>query len=165
MLYTADTMSTKLNVPDEIVLGNKDYSWRIDWTVNGWLFVATLISGFSDILFPHLVKQWPVGYRVAIVLVQFSAILLWTRALARWIRGMDELHRQITIAAVLFATNATFFFVMLWHRLEVAGLFQAMFSSGKHPNASWDIGTLAHIFLLLTLSYFLGYFIFNRRYK
>jgi len=165
MLYTAAIMVNKLNVPDEIVLGHKEYSWRIDWKVNGWLFAATLVSAFSDILFSHLVKEWPLGYRVALVQVQFFALLLWVRSLTRWIRGMDELHRQITMGAVLFATSATFFVVMLWHRLNAAGLFKAVFPTGSHPHASWDIGTLSHIFLLLTSFYFLGYFVFNRRYK
>src|SRR5688572_18030222 len=43
ILYSAGTMTNKLNLPAEIVLGNKEYSWRIDWSVNGWLFAATLV--------------------------------------------------------------------------------------------------------------------------
>ena len=157
-------MTNKVNVPEEIALGSKDYSWWTDWHVNGWLFLATLLSGFSDIVFSSAVKQWPIGYRVAIVLIQFFAILLWARSLARWIRGMDELHRKVTVIAVLFATSATFFFVMLWHRLDAAGLFRVAFPS-RNPNVSWDIGTLGHIFLLLMFFYFLGQSILNRRYR
>src|SRR4051794_24917618 len=119
-------LMTKPNLPDEIWLGKKEYSWWTDWNVNGWLFVATLISGFSDILFPHTVKAWPLGLRVGIVLAQFLAISLWARSLARWIGGMDELHRRITVSAVFFSVAATFSFVMLWHRLDTAGLFRAM---------------------------------------
>ncbi|MGO8699295.1 MAG: hypothetical protein ACLQVY_16435 [Limisphaerales bacterium] len=165
MLYIQAMMNQKLNVPGEIFLGNKEYSWRMDWNVNGWLFVATLISSFADIIFQNSVKQWPLGWRVGLVFSQFAALLLWIRCLQQWIRGMDELHRRITVSAVFFAISATFFCVMLWHRLDAAGLFQACFSTRKHPNASWDIATVGHAFLLLTAFYCLGHSVFNRRYK
>jgi hypothetical protein len=79
----------------------------------------------------------------------------------RWIAEMDELHRRVTVAAVLSAVSAAFFVVLLWHRLVVAGVFPSI----AKPGASWDIGTLAHIFLLLTFFYFLSYRIFIRRYE
>ena len=78
---------------------------------------------------------------------------------------MDELHRRIAQAAVLFSTGATFFFLMLWHRLEVAGMFQQLSGRSSFPNGSWDIATVAHAFLLMTLFYFMGYSFFNSRYK
>ena len=157
-------MNNKPNVPAEIFLGEKEYSWRMDWKVNGWLFVATIISSLADIMFPHVVNQWPLGWRVGAVIAQFLAIALWARSLSRWIGGMDELHRRITVSAVLFAIGATFFVLMLWHRLESAGLFDAIFSKPK-PGGSWDICTVGHGFLLLTLSYCAGHSLFNRRYK
>src|SRR4051812_1544770 len=156
MLYTGGTMNDKLNVPDEIWLGKKEYSWWKDWSVNGWLFVATLISVFCDVMFAHLVKQWPLGLRLGIVVAEFFAITLWSRSLVRWIRGMDEMHRRITVSAVLFAIGATFFFLMLWHRLETAGLFDFIFPKPK-AGGSWDICTVGHGFLLLTLFYFGGH--------
>ena len=137
----------------------------MDWQVNGWLFVATMISAFSDIVFVSAVKQWPLTWRIAIVLAQFLALSLWARSLTKWIRGMDEMHRRITMSAALFSISATFSVVMLWHRLDTAGFFQAIFPSSKNPNASWDIATLGHTFLLMTLFYFVGFSIFNRRYK
>jgi hypothetical protein len=164
MLYIIG-MNEKLNVPDEIWLGKKDYSWRADWKVNGWLFVAAIISSASDLLFRRQIAQWSTSAKTIIALVPFVAILLWTRSLARWIRGMDELHRRITVAAVLFATSATFLFSTVWHRLDQAGFFQAIFSAGQHQSANWDIVTVAHLFLLMTFFYFLGYSIFNRRYQ
>jgi hypothetical protein len=157
-------MNNQPNVPGEIFMGQKEYSWRADWMVNGWLFVATLISAFCDVMFPYITRQWPLELRVGMVLAQFVAIALWTRALTRWIRGMDELHRRITTSAVLFSLGATFFFLMLWHRLDAAGLFNGMFGAPK-PGGSWDICTVGHGFLLLTLFYFAGFSIFNRRYK
>ena len=164
MLYIV-SMNTKPNVPDEIWLGKKEYSARTDWRVNGWLFVAAIISGVSDIVFPHVVRQWPVAARALIALIPFVALLLWVRSLTRWIRGMDELHRRITVAATFFSVSATFFFVVLWHRLERAGVFQAIFPRGDDSAVGWDIGTVGHIFLLMTFCYFLSYRIFNRRYQ
>jgi hypothetical protein len=164
MLYIGFIMTNKPNVPGEIFLGNQEYSLRMDWQVNGWLFVATLISAFCDIIFHHAVMEWPLGWRVGVVLAQFLALALWARSLARWIRGMDEMHSRITTAAILFAVSATFFFLMLWHRLNVAGFFDAIFSRPR-AGGSWDIATVGHGFLLLTLFYFVGHSIFNRRYK
>src|SRR5438105_1816943 len=115
-------MNDKPNIPDAIYFGKKEYSWRVDWKVNRWLFTAALISGAMDFVFPHVVRQWPVGWRAGAALIPLSAILLWVRDLARWIRGMDELHQRITLTAVLFSVSATFFFAMLWHCLDKAGV-------------------------------------------
>ena len=158
-------MKNKPNLPDEIWLGRKEYSIWTDWKVNGWLFAATIISGASDILFPHVVREWPVALRTFIAVMPFLALVLWMRSLAGWIRGMDELHRRITVAATLASVSATFFFVVLWHRLERAGFFQAIFPPGRTSEATWDISTVGHIFLLMTLFYFAGYRFFNRRYQ
>jgi hypothetical protein len=156
-------MNNKLNIPEEVIPG-KNYSFWADMKVNGWLCVAALIGG-ADILFVHQVKHLDVALRTIIALAPFVVIPLWVRDLARWIRGMDELHQRITLAAILFAVSTTFFFVMLWHRLDKAGFFQAIFPASKNPDASWDICTAGHVILLLAFSYFLGYTIFNRRYK
>jgi uncharacterized membrane protein len=162
MLYTGFVMNSKPNIPDEIFLGgSKLYSWRTDLRVNGWLMVAILISAASEIIFAHQVRQLDATLRTLIALAPFLVLVLWMRNLAQWIRGMDELHRRITLAAVLFAVSATFFFVMLWHRLEVAGFFEAICPGRK----GWDICTLSHVFLLMTLFYIFGHTLFNRRYK
>src|SRR4030095_10049494 len=164
MLYIVFIMKNKPTVPSEICLGEKEYSWRADWSVNGWLFAATLISALADIVFPHVVRQWPLGWRVGIVVGEFLAIALWAQDLVRWIRGMDEMHRRITVSAVLFSISTTFFLLMLWHRLDAAGLFNTIFPMPK-GGGSWDICTVGHGFLLLTLFYFAGFSFFNRRYK
>jgi hypothetical protein len=157
-------MSEKLNVPADIFPGNKQYSWRTDWAINRWLLVATVISAFADVIFRNATAQWPLVGRTAIVLVQFLALLLWSRSLARWIRGMDEMHQRITIASVLVAVGATFFFLLLWHRLDAAGLFRACFPS-QNPHGTWDIGTVGYAALLLTLFYSIAFRGFNRRYQ
>ena len=163
MLYTGD-MSAKLNVPGEIFMGNKEYSWRMDWRVNGWLFVAALISGLADIVFRHATSHLPLATRAGIQAMEFFAIALWARSLVRWIGGMDEMHRRITLSAILFAVSATFFVLMLWHRLDAEGFFNVIFGVPK-TGTSWDICTVCHGFLLMTLFYFLGHTVFNRRYR
>ena len=44
----------------------------------------------------------PLGGRVLIVGVEFLAIILFCRDAAKWIRGMDELQRRITLELFLF---------------------------------------------------------------
>jgi hypothetical protein len=163
MLYSSCSMNNKLNLPNEIFWG-KGYSWRTDQKVNCWLGIAAIISGLADIIFAHAVKQWPLEGRVTIVLAEFLAIALWARSMTQWIRGMDELHRRITTSVMLFATGATFFFMLLWHCLNRVGLFDALFGKPK-SGASWDIGTVCHGFLLLVLFYGLAQKNFNRRYQ
>jgi hypothetical protein len=154
----------KPNVPDEVYWG-KEYSWRVDQKVNGWMVLSALISAFSEIMSPHLVSQWSLGCRVGLVAAEFLALALWVRALVCWTRGMDELQRRITISVFLTAVSATFFFMMLWHRLDRAGLFNALFGPPKKPGVGWDICTVGHGLLLLIIFYAIAQAIFNRRYK
>src|ERR1039457_3467529 len=163
MLYIGFVMNNKPNIPNEIYWG-KEYSLRMDQKVNGWLIVATLISAFSEVMFPFVVEQWLLGWRVCIVLAEFIAIALWARALTRWIHGMDEMHRRITTSVILSAVSATFFFMMLWHRLDRAGLFNAILGEPK-TGGSWDICAVGHGFLLLVFFYGIAQTIVNRRYK
>jgi hypothetical protein len=163
MLYTAIVMNNKPNLPNEIFWG-KEYSWRKDCEVNSWLGIAATISGFADIIFAPLVKQWPLEARVGIVLAEFICLALWARSVTHWIRGMDEMHRRITTSVMLAAIGSTFFFLMLWHCLNRVGLFDVIFAKPK-PGASWDICTICHGFLLLVLFYGIAQTIFNRRYK
>jgi hypothetical protein len=144
--------------PDDIWLGKKAYSLRRDWKVNGWLLVGALISGANDILFPHVVHGWPMALRAVIAGAPFLAVLFWARSLAAWVRGMDELHRRIVQAAVLFATAFVFFLVTLWQCLAQV-LFEDRSAQAHH------IAGASHIILLLTIAYFCGYRFFSRRYQ
>lgn len=164
MLYIGFIMNSKLSFPEEVIPG-KNYSFWADMKVNGWLCVAALMWGASDIIFVHQVSHFDWALRTIVALAPFVVIPLWVRDVARWVRGMDELHQRLTLSAILFAVSLTFFFVLLWHRLEKAGFFQSIFPAGKNLEASWDICTVGHVILLLALSYFLGHAIFNRRYK
>jgi uncharacterized protein YacL len=154
-------MNNRPNFPEEIFVGKKGYSCRTDWQVNRWLFAATIVSCLADSVFRHAIEQWHIARRSIVASVPFFMILLWIRDVTRWIRGMDELHRRITLAAVLFAVTGTFFLVMLCHRLNAAGLFDAIFPT----HARWDLGMVGDVVLLLTFFYFLGHTLFNRRYE
>jgi len=147
-------MNNKPNTPEELVTW-KYYSFRTDMKVNGWCWVAILASFVNEVfLLPHH-KDWPVVMRAVIALVPLVAGLLWVRSVAQWIRGMDELHRNITLAACLFAAIATLFVVMALHLLVVAGVF----SANLQASSGYVILYLAACF------YGLGHFLFNRRYK
>ena len=149
----------KPNLPDEIDVRKKDYSFRADMKVNGWMLVALIISSASDVFFTDQIKAWPPACRTIIAVAPFLFILLWVRALTRWSRGMDELHRRITLSAIMFAVSATFFVVALWHVLAKVGIWRSGFLGVFDPNSVWVILSV------MTASYFHGHRIFNRRYQ
>ena len=149
----------KPNTPDEIDVRKKDYSFRADMKVNGWMLVALIISSASDVFFLDQIKTWQLAWRVIIAIAPFPVLLVWVRDLTRWIRGMDELHRRITLTTIVFAVSATLFVVALWHLLARAGIGKIFILSTFDPNSVWVILSL------ITAFYFHGYRIFNRRYK
>jgi hypothetical protein len=147
-------MNTKPNIPEEIAPGG-DYSFWADLKVNGWSWVAILTSFVNEVcLLPHH-KDWPVVIRAVVALVPVVASLLWVRSVTGWVRGMDELHRRITLAACLFATLATLFVVTTLHLLVAAGVFSIKFQATAGFIIIW----------LVVCFYILGHTIFNRRYK
>jgi hypothetical protein len=156
-------MDTKQHIPDELILISKQFSLRTGWKVCRWWFVALVISTVFDLVFPEMKKQLPLGWRVAIVFAEFLAILLFMFDAAKFIRAMDELQRRIALAALFFSVSASFFFFLLWLRLEREGFFNAAF--GPPPDGTWGIASVAHACLLLGGFYGLGFLIFRRRYK
>ncbi len=154
MLYTGFVMNNKPNIPEELAPG-KYYSIRTEMKVNGWCWVGILTSFVGEVLLlPHH-KEWPVVVRAVIALLPLLAGLLWVWSAARWICGMDELHRRITLAACLFATTAMLFVVTGLHLLVAAGVF----STDLQMTAGFIIIWLVCCF------YILGQTIFTRRYK
>jgi len=151
-------------IPDELVMFDKQFSWRTAWNVCRWWLVAFIISTVCDIIFPQAVKQWPFGWRLAVVLAEFFAIVLFMFDAAKWIRGMDELQRRITLAAFFFSVSASFFFMLLWQRLDAACFFHTLFGP-PFMNGTWGIYTVHHACVLLGGFYGLGFLIFKRRYK
>ncbi len=188
MLYTS-CMNTKPNDPEDCI-NLKKFSWRTDTKVNYWLFIGLATSAANEILFHTIVPPldgvlredfltWPVGIRLIIETVPLLAGLLWARSMARYIRGMDELHRRITVEAWLFSALATIGFIFIWPTLDAAGIsgsvyyathFHGEFTDKPHIFlVSWVLmDKPPSIFLtlwLLNAFYILGYFILIRRYK
>lgn len=161
MLYTG-CMNEKLNLPEEIMFGPA-YSLRANLKANTWAFVAMLLSLAGDVLLARH-DDWSVFPKVILAMVPLLISLLWVRSFVRWARGMDEMHRRISLEACLFATVVTLFVVTTWHLLDKAGFFQtgvlpARFHLGSHfHTASFPIS-------LVLGFYFVGYAIFKRRYQ
>ena len=161
MLYTG-FMNNKPNLPEEIMFG-PSYSLRANLKANTWAFVAMLLSWAGDQLLA-LPRDWTVAQRAIIALVPLLIGLLWVRDFVRWVRGMDEMHRRLSVEAGLFATSVTLFVVTLWHILDKAGVFQA----GSHMarlHLDSHFRTASFPISLVLAFYFLGYAILNHRYK
>ena len=166
MLYSGG-MSGKPNLPDALdcFTGKKTYSLRTDLAVNGWMYAALGLSGALDVFFRKDVASWPIALRLIAALAPFVMLLLWARQFSRWIRGVDELHRRITLAASLFATAATLLIASAWNRCAREGVFNVLLPSRLEPHEGWGISSLWIILAMLTALYLAGWKIFNRRYQ
>jgi hypothetical protein len=159
MLYTA-AMNAKLSVPDEVDPGTREFSFRAQWRVNHWAYAGILLSIAGDLLV-HCQKEalsWPVAVRTGIALCPAVPGLLWLRCFRRWLRGMDELGRQITLKVCLFAISATLYLDMGLPPLGKWGVLPAGWF--QQDWQSWWFQAV-----LLSFFYILGARIFNRRYK
>jgi hypothetical protein len=153
-------VNNKPNIPEELdpIFGSKDYSFRKDLKVNGWGYVAMALSFAGDVVLPRH-KDWPVALRAIIALAPIIPALLWGRVFARWIRGMDELHRRMTVEVCLFATTATLFLFATLRPLVNAGIFQPLEKAGLDLHTWWGTSWL------LVCFYILGSKILHRRFK
>jgi hypothetical protein len=166
MLYTASIMNDKPNLPEEIGFGKPHLwgSWR--GSLKGgaaWMFVVYL----TDIPGGWLTQQhqnWPLALRLLIALLPLAASLFYVRGIAKWIRGMDELHRRVTLGAFLFGTTLYLLFNAGWPLLVRAGVFSALNLTRWHLDQLPFYNCTFTICLTYLFSG-LGYAFFNRRYK
>jgi hypothetical protein len=182
-------MNNKPNDPEECI-NFKKVSWRTDTKVNCWLFIA-VVAGLANAIYFHPIGPgfdgvlredfltWPVGIRLIIEAVPLLAGLLWARSWVRFIRGMDELHRRITIEAWLIAALATIGFISIWPMLDAAGISGSAYHATRFHGEFTDkphffLGfwmlldkppSIFRTLLLLYAFYIPGYFILIRRYK
>jgi hypothetical protein len=182
-------MNNKPNDPEECI-NLKKASWRTDTKVNYWLFIA-VVAGLANAIYFHPIGPgfdgvlredfltWPVGIRLIIEAVPLLAGLLWARSWVRFIRGMDELHRRITIEAWLIAALATIGFISIWPMLDAAGISGSAYHATRFHGEFTDkphffLGfwmlldkppSIFRTLLLLYAFYIPGYFILIRRYK
>ena len=170
MLYTYFVMNNKPNDPEELFHPKKYCLWT-DVKVNYWLFFAVGTGAANVFLFHcRLPLQenyltWPVWLRAVIELVPLLAALVWTRHMARWMRGMDELQRRITLESWLFGAAATLGVLSLWPLLDGAGVSAAILKATQFHLEALDKPIFPLTLCLLCLFYVLGHFILNRRYK
>ena len=160
MLYTVVALNNKPNLPGEVDPRTKEFSLQAQWRVNHWAFAAIFLSVAGDLLvhFHEDANDWPVALRTIIALCPLLPALLYVRSLGRWLRGMDELDRQITLKVILFAISATLYLDIALHPLGEWGVVR---SEWWLPNwRSWWLQPVP-----LTCFYMLGTMIFNRRYK
>ena len=154
----------KPNLPEEIQPG-PNYSFAVDCKVNAWMLVAMAISVATDLSYRDEVRELPAYLRTIAAVAPLLAILLWIRRLARWIHGMDELHRAVTSATCLFAIATTFFFVAAWHHLVQLDVFHEVFPGRMKAYASADLCVPWLILWLLLIFYAVGQRLFTRRYR
>jgi hypothetical protein len=154
-------MKNKPNLPDELdpIFGFKDYSFRKDVQVNGWGYVAMALSFVGDVLLARH-HEWSAALRAIIALAPIIPTLLWGRVFARWIRGMDELHRRMAVEVCLFAATATLFFFAAFRPLVNAGIFQPI-----EKTLGLDLQTWWGTSWFLVCFYILGSRILHRRFK
>ena len=166
----------KPNDPEELItLNPKNYSFWADMKVNGWLLVAMLTGAANALLFHskapygllrHYYQDWPVVLRAVVELVPLLASLLWARSMARWIRGMDELHQRITQAAFLFATVAYLVLSVIWDLLRRTDIFEVIHEA---THLHFELMPFSNCTFAIGMTYVLfgiGYtHIFNRRYQ
>lgn len=157
-------MKNKPNIPEEIGLG-KQYSWRASLKAGGgWMMLAFLTDLPGIYLIQHH-KDWPFALRALIALVPLMASSLYVRSTARWVRGMDELHRRIALEAFLFATVAYLFLTAAWFLLNNAGVWDALAQATGLHLERMPFSNCTCIICLTYVFFGVGYSIFNRRYQ
>jgi hypothetical protein len=165
MLYTIG-MNEKPNLPEEIGFGKLNLwgSWRGSMKGGAaWMFVVYLTDIPGNWLIKHH-QDWPLALRLLIALIPLAASLLYVRGIAQWIRGMDELHRRVTLGAFLFGTTLYLAFNAGWPLLIRADVFSALNLTRWHLERMPFYNCTFTICLTYLFSG-LGYAIFNRRYK
>ena len=159
VLYTVCIMNNKPNIPEDMARS---------WKAGGpWLMLVFVTDIPGAYLIAHH-KDWPIILQIIIALLPLTASLFYIRAILRWIRGMDEMHRQITQAAFGFAMVAYLVLTGAWSLLaDRAGLLENMFHITRLGTLErMPFSNVTFITALIYVLYGIGYtHIFNRRFK
>lgn len=129
-----------------------------------------MLAFLTDLPGRYLIGQhmdWPLAIRVMIALVPLIATLLYVRSTVQWVRGMDELHRRVTVGAFLFATVMYLALTAGWLLLDNAGAWAALAeATGLHlERVPFAQATCTWILCLTYVFFGIGYSILNRRYR
>jgi len=156
------------NIPDEIGLWTGwPYLWRESVKAGGgWMMLVYLTDVPGAYLIAHH-KEWPIAWRIVIALIPIAAALLYVRAVVRWVRGMDELHRKVTLSAFGFATVTYLFLTAVWSQLaDRAGIFEEVFHLSRLQTLErMPFSNCTFIIALTWVLFCVGFTLFNRRYK
>ena len=157
-------MIRKPNIPEEIGWG-KQYSSRGSLKAGaGWMMLAFL----TDLPGMYLLgnhQDWPGALRLAIALLPLMAMLLYVRSIARWVRGMDELHRRIALESFLFATVAYLCLAATWFLLNQARVWDVVFQTTGLRLERMPFWNCTLIICLTYVFFGAGYSILKRRYQ
>lgn len=127
-----------------------------------------MLAFLTDLPGIYLLEQhpdWPLAWRAAMALLPFAATALYVRSIARWICGMDELHRRVTLEAFLFSTVTYLLVTAAWFLLNHAGVWGAI---GQTTGLHLERMPFLNCTFILCLTYVLfgvGYARINRRYQ
>jgi hypothetical protein len=157
-------MNSRPNIPEEIGLG-KQYSWRASLKAGGGWMMLAFLTDLPGIYLTEHHKDWPLALRAVIALFPLMASLLYMRSTARWVRGMDELHRRIALEAFLFATVTYLFLTAAWFLLNHAGIWDAIAQTTGLHLERMPFSNCTLIICLTYVFFGVGYSIFNRRYQ
>lgn len=120
--------------------------------LNLWAGVAVVAAAASRLLLRESAGLTGAG-RAAVALLPLLPGLLYVRALRRWMRGLDEMQRQLQIEAVCFAALSMLLIVLTADLLRLAGFLPRM-------TFGWE-GYMAVTFFLWAL----GLVRANRRFR
>lgn len=153
-------MNNKLNLPEEVL-----YSWRGSLKAGGgWMMLTFLTDLPGNYLIEHH-KDWPLGLRIVVVLIPLMATSLYVRSIARWVRGMDELHRRVVLEGFLFSTVAYLGLAAAWFLLNQAGVWEAIAHVTSLHLERIPFSNCTLIICLTYILYGIGYSFLNRRYQ
>jgi len=163
MLYTAD-MTAKLNHPDDIGISPKA-CFRDSFKAGAAWMMLVYATDVPGIYMLSRNPDWPLLVRVAVTLVPLFFAFQYVRAVARWIRGMDELHRALSLESFAFATVVYLLLTTAWFLLGHAGLWSAFAqSTNVHlDKVPWKNCTF--IICMIHVLFGIGYSICKRRFQ
>src|SRR5262245_19801446 len=124
MLYIYP-MNSKLNVPEEIGGFGRGYWLRIAPKKTGvlWMYLVFATDAPGQWLIRHH-PEMSVFLRAPIAALPIVATAFYAATILRWIRGMDDLHRRLTIESFLAATIGYLLLGAGVTALDVAGVWE-----------------------------------------
>jgi hypothetical protein len=157
-------MNNRPNLPEDI-LRVQPHCWRASLRAGGYWMFAVFLTDVPGASVLKRYPDWPLALRTCVALIPLAAGLLYVLATARWIRGMDELHRRVSISAFLFSAVAYLVLSSAWGLLDRAGVWSFIYRANKLGFIFIDF-RLPTLAIALTYVFFgVGYSVLNRRYK